>query len=1281
MQCVRGVLHRETDEFFVIAASMDPPLPLPLPPEYRLARLVIHKEPARPTQVHQAPPASSPVSKISKGFDIERRIRVFAYKGGTVKLCLNGVDLFGTVVGVRGSRCTLKCRPESNSKFTFIHVPCPEVTSVFFHRRGTHGARSPATSKELPRCSTGTASTPDKLSSENERSLKLVKRAMRVCCFNTRTARDAALSRELGHFFISRCLGALGLLECRWVEVPRHFRHLHHTLIPASDKGVGGMALISRYPLLAVQHFGSTCITCKINQGKFFLRLFLVHCPHSGRSEDVIAQWWSDFGSFVDQIIEEDNTTDTPHRRLYLGDWNSKTDIFKQKDHVTFSQLQFFKEAHNLRSAFEVRDKEWRQKAAHTWSGPRDTKRQLDGFLVPGRYFSDIARTRIIDPPIPSDHRPVIVDLKYHCRTATKKLPPRPDFSLLQRCEAHEGVRGQFYSRLCRHIADVPHNQLELLAFSELTSAPGWDGASTSRFARIPIESASYTNLVEGTKFASDACVLERGSSDDAKPTAEMEALQHTVDRHRRRGAIRDLAKANAQLETKEITDIINTFADQVKDQPRLAFKHLLKILGKSSKAWPDKSTPEEIRVHFEKMNGCRPDNADVSAFNGFKKRTGALPQVLDAEFTEDEVRTGQSQLKYGKATGEDGMAAEVLRLPELTTVLTSLVNDYYAGTVPAELLITLVALVPKKGDLSVCKNFRPVALISVFLKLVNRLLLHRLRVLDTVLRPSQNGFRQHRGTAAQAMALRMLIEAGSPLHLLFVDFSSAFPSITFASIRAALAAFHVPETIIKMVMLCHEGHTIRIKGEDGLPLPGVNYTMKTGVMQGDTLAPFLFIMVLDCILQEVEETLLDPSNSMWTSKSNGVRPYGFDLRKGSQPAVPPSAASGRTTRASAKQDAQTLLELGYADDLCFPSKERRTLHAILICLKQKAAQVNLRVNFGKGKTEFCTANIPEKDKEEFAVMDNEGNIVAEVEDYKYLGTNAMNHEAMITRRISLAWQATKKFRSVWRSQALFETKHRLFDTFVLAALTYGTELLTGPLVQRLDTAYSKMLRYAFGGNDTWEIFRDGAIPHLGSVIQQRRIQLVGHSLRHNDMLGLILRSDIMKTTDGRRNTLCKVLRKQLGPDPDQELYQPIYKFWPDPADRSAWRAKAREAAEEYEDKLYEKLERDRVKRWRDWQRTDTVATLRIIEVLAELALTEQHAPQTSHVQSGPPDTQSGPPPFKRLLFNWDWNPRVNVFAVKPKKKIPKPAAMKPTGFQLWLYDIKPEDRPCDTEE
>jgi hypothetical protein len=398
----------------------------------------------------------------------------------------------------------------------------------------------------------------------------------------------------------------------------------------------------------------------------------------------------------------------------------------------------------------------------------------------------------------------------------------------------------------------------------------------------------------------------------------------------------------------------------------------LRRLTSTTSKQWPSKSTPAEIVAHIQSINGKERKHFHP----GFKVRD--IPEdcrCSEKPATEAEVLSCQTGLKRGKAPGCDAAVAEFLAMPELTPLLTRLINGYIIdGNEIEEVLHTLVALVPKKGDLTIVDNFRPVCLISHFLKLINLLLLKRLRdSADKFLRYGQNGFRPHRGTMTHAMALRMMADVGDPMYLLFVDFSSAFPSVTFASIESALRSFQVPQRIIDAVMRCHHGHKVRIKGEDGIPLSEC-YEMLTGVMQGDTLAPYLFIMVLDCLLCELEEEKLLT---------------GFPL---SQRTVTHEGPR-RTTRSASAVNTSVVHELGFADDLLFPCAKFEDMEPLLRALRDKAKSIGLDINLKKGKTEYILVNV---DKEKFAgknvtCPDANGTMVTIhcAEDYTYLGVRS----------------------------------------------------------------------------------------------------------------------------------------------------------------------------------------------------------------------------------------------------------------------------------------------------
>ena len=89
----------------------------------------------------------------------------------------------------------------------------------------------------------------------------------------------------------------------------------------------------------------------------------------------------------------------------------------------------------------------------------------------------------------------------------------------------------------------------------------------------------------------------------------------------------------------------------------------------------------------------------------------------------------------------------------------------------------------PKKGDLTVCGNWRGLTLMSVPAKCLGRSMIRRIRdEVDKMLRREQAGFRPKHGTEEQIFILRNIIEQSlewnTTLYLVFIDYEKAFDSI-----------------------------------------------------------------------------------------------------------------------------------------------------------------------------------------------------------------------------------------------------------------------------------------------------------------------------------------------------------------------------------------------------------------------------------------------------------------------------------------------------------------------
>ena len=136
--------------------------------------------------------------------------------------------------------------------------------------------------------------------------------------------------------------------------------------------------------------------------------------------------------------------------------------------------------------------------------------------------------------------------------------------------------------------------------------------------------------------------------------------------------------------------------------------------------------------------------------------------------------------------------------------------------------------------------------------KVVNKLILNRIQPqLDPLLRNNQNGFRPKKNTTAHILALRRIIEEAKrnnvPATIVFVDFSEAFDSVHRAKIMQILKACGIPNELVNAIQKLYEGTRTKVLSPDD---ETEYFEILGNVLQGDTLAPYLFTIVIDYIMR-----------------------------------------------------------------------------------------------------------------------------------------------------------------------------------------------------------------------------------------------------------------------------------------------------------------------------------------------------------------------------------------------------------------------------------------------
>ncbi|KAJ8364925.1 hypothetical protein SKAU_G00137560 [Synaphobranchus kaupii] len=176
------------------------------------------------------------------------------------------------------------------------------------------------------------------------------------------------------------------------------------------------------------------------------------------------------------------------------------------------------------------------------------------------------------------------------------------------------------------------------------------------------------------------------------------------------------------------------------------------------------------------------------------------------APFTVEDVRRQLSRCKPGKAPGPDGIQVRVLKecAAELAPIMHSLFwESYKTASVPTLWKTSSIIPVPKKPHPSELNHYRPVALTSIPMKCLEKLVMNILHpVVRPHLDPNQFAYRVKRGTVACLLhSLLQHLEAPRNFaRLLFVDFSSAFNNIQRHQMIQKLHHFNVPPLLIHWV-------------------------------------------------------------------------------------------------------------------------------------------------------------------------------------------------------------------------------------------------------------------------------------------------------------------------------------------------------------------------------------------------------------------------------------------------------------------------------------------------
>ena len=187
------------------------------------------------------------------------------------------------------------------------------------------------------------------------------------------------------------------------------------------------------------------------------------------------------------------------------------------------------------------------------------------------------------------------------------------------------------------------------------------------------------------------------------------------------------------------------------------------------------------------------------------------------------------------------------------------------------------------------------------------------------------------------------------------------------------LLAYNLPKETIAAIMIFYRNTKVKVRSPDG---DTDYFDIVAGVLQGDTLAPYLFITCLDYVLR----TSLDK-----------IKENGFELTK----------------KRSRRYLAKTISDADYADDIAILANALAQAETLQHSLERAAAGIGLHVN--AHKTEYKCFNQTDN------ISTLNGSSLKLVDKFTNQGSSVSSTRTDIDTRQTKAWTAIDRLSVIWK--------------------------------------------------------------------------------------------------------------------------------------------------------------------------------------------------------------------------------------------------------------------------
>lgn len=921
---------------------------------------------------------------------------------------------------------------------------------------------------------------------------------LRVGAWNVRSLKGRGRLENLKREMDRLELDIVGISEVRWEEECDFWSGDYRVIITKANHGQAGVGIVMRRRIAQrisyYEQVNERIAIVKLDTKPKPTTIVQVYMPTSSADDEVVEKIYEKIGEILEDVKSDENL-------IVMGDWNSVVGKGREGKAVgeyglgirneRGDRLVEFCAEHNL-----VLANTWfkhHERRLYTWMKPGDTGRyQIDFIMVRQRFRNQVLDCKTFPgADIGSDHNLLVMKCKLKLKKLTKgKKSKRWNLDKLKQ----ENVLSSFQENVKKglagkHDTETVDKQWTVLR-DEIVRAADEEVGQIVPVAKKHWVTKDILDLIDERRRYKNA--------QDELGKKEYRRLHNEIGRKCKQAKEQWLLSECKSIENNLAAGKVDSAYRKIKGtfgERKRCCMNIKSLDGKPLLSKEEKA--ERWKEHIETLYaGSEIDNMLEREEEVSEDETG--DPILRSEFNR-----ALKDLSRNKAAGVDNIPAELLSSlgEDVLNKLFSIVSRMYeTGEVPSDFKKNVIIPIPKKVGADKCEHFRTISLVSHASKVLTRIIYRRIeKQVECELGDDQFGFRKDVGTREAILTLKLILEdrmkKNKPTFLAFIDLEKAFDNVEWNKLFEIMKAIGIKYRERRVVHNLYKNQTavIRIEGEEREAF------VHRGVRQGCNLSPLLFNVYIEKAMQEIKEKC-----------GNGITVQGEEIKT-----------------------------IRFADDIVVLSESGTNLENMLNGM-DSILKNNYGMSINKNKTKVMECSRIKRGDAKCIKLGNEK--LKEVDQFCYLGSiiaSDCRSNNDIKCRIAQARKAFLKKRDLLRANIDLKVRKSFLKMFVWSVALYGSETWTISSAEkrRIEAfemwCYRRMLKIRWVDKVTNEevLKRIGEKRSLWRILTKRRDRLVGHILRHEGLVKMVLEGSVWgKNTVGRpRLEYSKQIQKDVG--------------------------------------------------------------------------------------------------------------------------------------------------------